>query len=361
MDVDEVAASGRDDVLGSIAAVPPAIDESTLNDLLRRTWGIEGRLEPLVSERDQNFRVRTGAGDSFVLKVASAAEDPEATDLQVQALLHLERVNCGVGVPRIRKTLDGGIVARLQGDAGMHIVRLVTYLPGVPLTGVEVDAVIARDIGRTLARLDRDLRSFEHAAGRRTLLWDIQQAPRLRGIVAHIGDAAERDRVRRVLDDFEKRVAPQSTPLRRQVIHNDANPANILLTTGSDATPQRVAGIIDFGDMVHAPLINDVSVAAAYLRAPADDALRFIAPLVAGFDETTPLGKEEILLLFDLVRARLATTICILWWRLSARGPEDPYRHAALANESGAGHFLAALDAMGRDVFNERLSDLLTG
>ncbi len=359
MDVGEPAASGRDDVLGVIAAEPPDFDAHAVSALLARTYGIAGRLEPLVSERDQNFRVVTDAEGSFVLKIASAAEDPAVTDLQISALRHLERAKSGVGVPRIRKTLDGDDASRLAGDAGTHVVRLVTYLPGEPLADVGPDAAVARDIGRSLARLDEDLRTFEHAAGRRVLLWDIQQSLRLRGIVANVDDAEERGRVSRVLDDFESRVEPRLASVRRQVIHNDANPDNILVTGDPGAASRRVAGIIDFGDMVEAPLVNELAVAAAYLRAPPGDALRYVAPLVAGFDETTRLEREEISLLFDLVRARLATTICILWWRLAARGPEDAYRDAAIAKESGAGRFLAALERLGRDEFNERIGNCL--
>jgi Ser/Thr protein kinase RdoA (MazF antagonist) len=233
------------------------------------------------------------------------------------------------------------------------------FLPGVPLTEVELDADIARDLGVSLAKIGRGLAQFSHEAERQTLLWDLQQAPQLKRIVSHIDDEALRDRVSRVLDDYESRVAAKLSSLRQQVIHNDANPGNILLGDVLPGGMRRIAGIIDFGDLVRAPLINDVAVAASYLRTAGSDTLEFILPFVDGYHRTARLDERELCLLFDLVRTRLATTVTILWWRLSARDPQDPYRLASQRDESDAGRFLAALDAMGRAGFNKRLLDYL--
>ncbi len=64
----------------------------------------------------------------------------------------------------------------------------------------------------------------------------------------------------------------------------------------------------------------------------------------------------EVALLFDLLRARLATTIVLLFWRLSARHDQDAYRQKTLDEEAGAARFLAALDAFGRAQFADRLA-----
>ncbi len=120
-----------------------------------------------------------------------------------------------------------------------------------------------------------------------------------------------------------------------------------------------MTGFIDFGDMLRAPLVVDVAVAASYLRVFEDEVLRFILPFVAGYHSVTNLNEPELELLFDLIRARLVTTVSMLFWRLSARSEDDAYRQSTLRQESGAQNFLARLDDLGRNAFTQNLRKAL--
>ena len=74
------------------------------------------------------------------------------------------------------------------------------------------------------------------------------------------------------------------------------------------ARPEMVSGILDFGDMIHSPLICDVAIGAVY-RWPAEGhPLAPAARFVAGYQSVQPLEAEEIGILFDLIRARLASS-----------------------------------------------------
>jgi hydroxylysine kinase len=68
---------------------PPALSESAIQDLVRRHYGLEGEVSPLISERDYNARLQVG-GQSYVLKISNAAEDPAQVALQNAAMIHLE-------------------------------------------------------------------------------------------------------------------------------------------------------------------------------------------------------------------------------------------------------------------------------
>jgi Ser/Thr protein kinase RdoA (MazF antagonist) len=175
----------------------------------------------------------------------------------------------------------------------------------------------------------------------------------LRPILHHIDDTEVQQLASAVLDDFEKRVLPAFPGLRKQLIHSDANPENVLLDTDEIG----VTGFIDFGDMLRAPLVVDVAVAASYLRAFEGDALQFILPFVAGYHSVTNLDAPEIELLFDLIRARLVTSLSMLHWRLSVRSEDDAYRQSTLSQESGAQVFLARLDDVGRKAFDQALRE----
>ena len=113
-----------------------------------------------------------------------------------------------------------------------------------------------------------------------------------------------------------------------------------------------VSGFIDFGDALKAPRIIEVATAASYLRTGGENPLKFIEAFVEGYHQRSPLSDAEFNLLFDLIRTRLAMTLIILYWRLTARDEDDPYRQKTLENESNAFEFLVFLSDLGHDAFN---------
>jgi len=329
--------------LDSISAAPPNLSTERVASACREQFGLAGQFTPLVSERDQNFALQANDGRRFVVKVTGRAELAAVTDFQIQALLHLEKVGVA-GVPRIVRTVSGDDRGSIQDDDGDAMcLRIVTWLEGQMLHDVPLSVDIARAFGRHLAELDLGLLGFTHPGDRQILLWDTQRAAELRGLLSHIDDPDIRGQVEIVLNAFDERVMPQLQALPHQVIHNDANSENVLLDDAGEVT-----GMIDFGDMLWAPRIIEISTAASYLRTRDRNPLKFIAPFVAGYRERSPLSDAELNILFDLVRTRLAMTLSILYWRVSAREPGDSYREKSLASEAAAADFLASLSAMGR-------------
>src|SRR5262249_2969704 len=153
-------------------------------------------------------------------------------------------------------------------------------------------------------RLGRALRGFFHPAADYEILWDLTHALKLRPLLAHLGDPGRRAQLERVLDRFEARVAPALPGLRAQVIHADMSLDNAQF---DDAL--RVSGIVDFGDMTHAPLVCDLAVAVADALHGRDDAIAAAETMIGGYASVTPLEDEEAELLAELVAARLATEV----------------------------------------------------
>lgn len=117
-----------------------------------------------------------------------------------------------------------------------------------------------------------------------------------------------------MLERFDTYVKPVLDTLRTQVIHNDMNPGNVLV---NKLNPARISGLIDFGDMVKSPLIQDVAVAAAYQLGVGDDPLGDALPLIAGYHDVVPLQDQEIELLPDLIKTRLLTSLLIGSYRVN--------------------------------------------
>ena len=93
-----------------------------------------------------------------------------------------------------------------------------------------------------------------------------------------------------------------------------------------------------------------------YKRQVDDDPMRFIVPFIRGYHERNPLSETELNLLYDLIRTRLMMTLIILYWRISARSPGDPYREKTLMGEATAFGFLRSLSNIGPTVFRNSLT-----
>jgi len=231
------------------------------------------------------------------------------------------------------------------------VCRLVSFVPGIPMSTVEPGPELAGKLGASFAALDCALHGYEHDNDQSLLLWNLLRAMELRDLQSGIASKDLRTSVGACLDDFERNVLPRIPLLRSQVIHGDLNPDNVLvMEDGRDS----IAGVIDFGDIAQGPIVFEVAIAASYLRAGADPAA-LVGPFVAAYNNGLTLDVAELEMLFDLVRTRLATTITIQHWRGAIIGEDDAYARANMQGGSAAASFLARLDSMTRDAFTDRL------
>lgn len=294
-------------------------------------FGIAASAATLSSERDQNFRLVLATGEQYVLKVSNPAEDPRVTDFQTKAQLHLMQADQSLPVPHLVPTTDGEIVHwYADGSGSRQAVRLLTFLPGVPMFKVERSRGQRIALGHALARFNRALADFSHAASGHELLWDMQHTSKLRGLLTHIAEPDKRRLAESFMDRFDNEVAPRFSALRRQVIHNDLNPYNAMV---DPECPDKITAILDFGDMVEAPLINDLAVACTYQLADTGNPLRTAAQCVAAYHAVSPLTSGEFDLLPDLMATRLLLTVAITGWRAKKNPDNSAYilRNAALS------------------------------
>jgi hypothetical protein len=335
--------------LEAISLDPPALEVTAVAEAVARQFALRGSYEPLVSERDQNFRLHAGDGRCYVVKIVSNGEEAEVTDFQIGILRHLLHAD-DVIVPAVVPTIHGNSSGEIACADTRYRLRAVTWVDGEPLESVPLDATKARQFGAALAGLGTALQGYAHPGENRALAWDLRRLVEVSSLVGNIDETGTRAAVAGAIEDFEKRVVPVAPSLYSQVIHGDANLGNVLETRDGIA-------FIDFGDSVKAPRVYDLAIAAAYLRSTGDDPSALIAPCIAGYQSVAPLKVLETDLLFDLIRARLATTITLLYWRVGARHADDPYRHKTLELENGAAMFLHALDALGREAFRKKIID----
>lgn len=291
----------------------PIVSPAEALELADRVYGLKGTLKLLNGERDANFLIRSSCG-AFVLKFINPAEDPGVISFQTQALLHIERHGAHLPVPRVLPALSGEVEPKVLVSEQTLTLRTVSYLDGVSQNLGKPSVALMRELGTSLAEINLALNDFQHPAAHRDLLWDVGHAERIRPYLDNL-DVDQLPLVCALLDSYETSVKPRLAKLRAQVIHNDLNPHNVMLDC---ETASRVAAIIDFGDALHAPLINELGTALSYqFDADATDPLWQIKAFVAAYHAKIPLQREELAVLGDLIAMRMAMAITIAQWRAS--------------------------------------------
>jgi hydroxylysine kinase len=304
----------------ALSTTAPGLEPGEVAALVRRLYGIKGDIQPLAGERDQNCRVETADGRRYVIKISNPSEPPSVVDFQIAALEHIARVSPQQPVPRVVRTLDGrthGTIT-LPGGAPTR-VRMLTYLDGIQIRETERTAAQRRAMGAGLAGLNRALHGFAHAGAAHDLLWNVATAHRLTEQLDSLVDGKRRALAQAFMERFKLHVLPRLASLRSQVIHNDYHLYNVLVAPDDQA---RIVGIIDFGDMVHAPLVGEVATAAAFHMAGCADPFEGPSQFVAAYHAVLPLAGAEQEVLADLLATRHLITALISEWR-AARYPEN--------------------------------------
>jgi 4-aminobutyrate aminotransferase-like enzyme/Ser/Thr protein kinase RdoA (MazF antagonist) len=281
-----------------------------VEDCARELYGLKARASALGGERDRNFRLQSDRGEDWVLKLVDAAADPLTVDCQVRVLRHLAEQAPELPIPRLRTTRVGAPAGLLAHDGESHATLLVEHMPGRLLGALGADRERLRALGASLSALDRALQGFFHPSLAQSLVWDVRRLAGLAEFVGYLQDDDARILVREVVREFAE-LLPSLRGLPSQAIHGDCHGGNVLF----DPMTPRVTGIIDFGDMIHAPRILEPAVAMAELLAEGAAQLADLPALLQAYVRVLPLESREIDCLYGLIRARHAVSLLVHEWR----------------------------------------------
>lgn len=312
-----------------LAPAPSSTSIDQIQHLVAARYGQSVHAKRLRAERDEIFELQADSGERFILKLTSALEDPLRTDFQTQALLHVTRTDATLPTPRLILTTDGVAAFKAPwGEEAAPTVRLFSYLPGQPLYAAFRSVTQSAALGETLARLGLALRSFQHPGAELPLDWDVSGAAQKIPLLDAVQDRARRGLALSCLSHFAAHVQPVLHQVRWQVVHNDFNPHNVLVDT---AHPDRLTGVIDFGDSVRTALVNDVAIGACYLLPLGNEPLDHPLAFVAAYHRVSALLPLELDLIYDLMAARLALAVAISEWRAL----RDPANRAYITKNTG--------------------------
>lgn len=321
----------------------PEFNMHEAGEISRRLFSLEGPIKLLNGERDLNYLIGD-KGRRHVFKIANALESPAMLECQHQVFERLAKARVFPQVATARASLNGNLIEILHSKSDdEHACRVLPFIEGRLLAEVEsLGESLLDDLGRNLARLDHALEGFTHPALERPLLWRMDNAPDvLESFKPLLADNVQRELVEYFESGYRERVLPRQHELRRALIHNDANRANVLVNeVGSE-----VVSIIDFGDMIESWLVIEPVIAATYVMLDRPEPLPLAAAVFAGYRAELPLLAVERELAFDFICMRLCTSACINAHQ-SALEPDNEYLNIDVEPVWALLRYLRGIDAI---------------
>jgi 4-aminobutyrate aminotransferase-like enzyme/Ser/Thr protein kinase RdoA (MazF antagonist) len=329
---------------------PPRVGASDAEAVALSLYGLTARATALDGERDRNFRLDTSDGNRFVLKFIDHEADDVVVGGQSAALSHIAEQDPQLRVPRVIRTQTAaelGVVEPGAPEDRHHPptcrVRLVTYLPGRLIQDGSLalpNRKLLRSAGSQIAQLDRALAGFFHPALAQPIVWDVRRAQSLLPVLPQVQSATLRRLLSNALDPLQQMLV-HLRGLRSQAIHGDCHGRNLIVNDEGDAC----VGIIDLGDMIHAPLALEVAVTMGEFLVDGVASLDALPQLLAGYTSVQPLDRADINVLYDLITARLAIGVLIQTWREHNSGVGKAVS-AGTSSSSLEEMFARALDAL---------------
>ncbi|MBK7830970.1 MAG: aminotransferase class III-fold pyridoxal phosphate-dependent enzyme [Gemmatimonadetes bacterium] len=318
---------------------------------LSSAWGIDATLDALAGEYDLNLRVTATDGRRFILKVMRPGCDEGFVDLLCRAHAHIQSRDPSVPVPAVIPARDGRLHCTVRdADGNERILWLLAMLEGELYARTTYRPLaLLRDFGAVVARMHRALADFAHPGLQRDFKWDLTRADWVMHHVDEIADHARQELVATAwlrYDGIKRALLAQPVA----VLHNDLNDWNVLVARDERGAP-RLAGLIDFGDIVAGPVVADIAIAGAYLVLDHPQPERAFAAFVAGYHAVSPLSARQLDLLWPLLLMRLAVSVTNSA-QMKRERPDDPY---VVISEAPAWRFLERAATIADEQVSARL------
>ncbi len=261
------------------------------------------KLKKLVGYDSTNYLVENRS-EKFILKIyTNNRKEVELAEAENALLLHLQKAkNNRFPVPV--KNRNKQYLTPFFENNEKKYARLLTYLEGAFLGETDHSATLFKTLGKFIAELDLQLQSFSNPViEARQFKWDLQHFLLNEKYLQYIPDSANRKTIELVFDRYKTTVLPVLPSLRKQIIHNDANEWNTL------TAKNKITGLIDFGDICHTQLVNELAIALAYALLGKTSPVNWAIPILSEYNKIIALHKNEVYILYHLIAARLCTTV----------------------------------------------------
>ena len=269
-------------------------------------YNIDGKAIALPGELDFNFRIKTET-ESYILKISRPEMEVSYIEFQQAILGYIANSKYEIDAPKTIPDGDGNFISEITDTAGnTRKVRLLSWMNGRLWSTVNpIKDNLLLSLGKEAGKLTNALQGFDHPQAHREFEWDIAQAKWTYEYVHLFSENQQR-----IVKHFQKQYKSfqnEYQNLRKGVVHNDANDNNVIVT--NDFVNPKAKAIIDYGDAIYTPIINDLAIAAAYAIMHKPDALAAAVVIVKGYNSKFPLQDKELKFLFNLIAMRLIISV----------------------------------------------------
>ena len=267
-----------------------------MKDILTRYGLSEAQIVKLDGYDSKNFRVIRKQASDLVIKLYPI-EELNFVRAEIETINFLNK--------KLEYSLPSSISGfDIETYDDQTFSRVIPFIEGTFLSKRRRNHELIKSFGRFTGKLLSAFKNYQNSTIEvRRNHWDLKLCLLNSSKRKHVKDQNLRSLIDYYFDRFEHGVLPKIEELRWSIIHNDLNDNNVI--TKND----QIEGIIDFGDMVCAPLINEVAIALTYLLFEQDEPLSIAHTFCAACHAEFKLEKKEIAMLYDLIAARLSVSL----------------------------------------------------
>ncbi len=296
-----------------------SFESGHLEKFIEDHYSLKVKFSELSGYQDLNYLAKTESGEKYILKISTDQEDRDFINTQNAILLNLAKQPIGNLLPHPILNKAGEFITLITINGIVAIARLFPFIEGSFLAESMPDIAFYVDLGRAFSQIDQQMAGFENATLKcRTHEWDLSRIMEVEEDIHLISDPADRRVAHYYLMKYREEVLPVYHKLPRALIHGDGNDWNILVNSIG-----KVAGIIDFGDMLWSARINEVAIVLAYAMMGRSDYMDVYDAVIRGYQEILPLTELELSLLYYLVGARWCQTLVMAARRTKSDTPNE--------------------------------------
>ena len=285
-------------------SVPPKITKIELIKWLKVNYSIfynkNISLKELKSERDKNFLLKLKNKPLYVIKISNPAESISLLKLQDFVLNSLIKRNSIKNF--IPKTIHSTIKVYQDKLNRNCYVRVLRFIEGKMYAEVNHNSILEYSLGTLLGNLSKELQNLNHPNAFRKFEWDPSNITWIKKEI-NFFKGNKKKIISTNLEEYNYFIKKNLKNLRFSLTHGDANNYNLVVKNNL------VSGLLDYGDMIYAPTINDLAVCLAYALMKKEDLYSTLKNIVINYHKIFPITFYEIFSLMTLVKARLTITV----------------------------------------------------
>ena len=283
---------------------PPIIKKKHLIKWLKTNYSFLKNksfiLKKLNSERDINFIISIHNKKKYVLKISNPLEKLDIIKYQDRLINHL-RSNKELK-KYIPKIFHKKIVKYFDQKNRACFVRILSYIDGRMYGDLKPNNNIEKSLGKLLGKTSIQLKSFYDKVGYRKFIWDPSNIDWIYKEI-NIFTGNKKLILLKCFSEYKNFVKDNLKKLKYSITHSDPNNYNLVVKNN------KVNGLLDYGDSIYAPTINDLAICLSYALMNNKNIYSTLKNIISQYNNLFPIDEDEINSIISLCKSRLMITV----------------------------------------------------